>query len=467
MKRVLLTVVAGLSILLPALADTIKSTPGAPYIVINMTDWNNGVLTFNRLGYISGDGTSFGLGPERWTAIRIHVPNPITFDRIVVDTFLAAGDPNNGVGWKFYADNNGVLDFNTIVAQGTQSGDPFAGTFTYANGYFVDEQLYINTGTPVTLPAGTYWFTVYGIPTYAIAWFTGAPRTSFDDKAYNYRRRGSAPNDWSQYTAVLNAFRMPPHGLNGTNGIFTNPNTWDYGGIGNSGQPGAISPNAIFHCGFFLVKTGETGGTISGTLALNGYSRTPDQMAPYDIADVPMDYVALLLKPGTNEVISRFDFRVDASGNFTFPMADPGSELPIPGDIPAGTYDVVIRDAAFTEISWDLDGDGQFDDWLSPATSHFVGKRFNGVVVPAGGNVNLGSFTLANGDADRDGAAADSDLGAILLAFGSLANEDPSAGAKYRYALDLDNVGTFDELIIADSDLGIILLNFGQSQPEW
>ncbi len=140
--------------------------------------------------------------------------------------------------------------------------------------------------------------------------------------------------------------------------------------------------------------------TLQGTLTLNRYVGNPSQV----------EVAVQTLMPNTNLVVEQWSGMLSSSGTFSFQPLRPG------------TYDVAMKGR------------------------HFLRKIVRGVQLGDGQTARV-QATLINGDVNNDNRIDDSDLLAILFAFGT-------QGAS---PADITGDGRVD-----DSDLLVVLFNFGQ-----
>ncbi|MEN3000433.1 MAG: hypothetical protein ABDI19_01170 [Armatimonadota bacterium] len=412
-------------------------------------------LSATYLFFISGDVGSAGL-PARWTALPFQLCQTTTFDSIAYSPAFHTGQPilrviitgattvtptcPPNVPRPIPNLNNVIYDSG--LSLGTSPGDPpipgqkdeplltyYGGTTTF---------LYLRTtplGTTLTLPPGLYFaiivadedFSACGPFDSYFALGMGAPG---GPKLY-YTPRGigsacTAPAQWQlfRYNTSVAPFTCER--------ILNTDLPW------RSGDPFANCPpwNAqphwnryhspqLYHGVLGFRYSQAAGGTVTGSVTA-GSPQSP-------ITNVEV----IFYKPGTKQRIARFSMpTAPAPGPYTINTPP----------VAAGTYDIVVRpiysptiitvncptNICVTNVTFDPD-------------THWVGKRFSNVTVPPGGTVDLGSFTLPNGDANNDGCIDDADLLAILLSFGGT---DAVA--------DVNDDGTVD-----DADLLDALLNFG------
>ncbi len=429
---------------------SIQYSPGAPGLQIDMAAWNDEAIAFAKGRYVSGiDGSS----PERWTAAAFHVNRPITFNQIHVDT-TRSGAPGTMVGWKLYKK---APRSQFLIAEGVV---PYtASSYVHPNGFGVDERVVIATPAPIVLAADIYFLAVYGVD-YTMEWHSGS---SLGPLEFNiYRRPGPSgnPHDWRLEFGSRGEYEMAPQGPNGTGELFSPSSEWDYGGRLGTGLPGAVGRGQIFKPSFVLVNTTQPGGKISGTVDLgDNWQPGPDRADPYG-ASKPMLYRAYLLDPPTGRTMSVFEFPCESNGNFSFPWTDPSSPTPTPGDIPPGTYDVLIRPAYYDQIVLPNDDN---PTRMHAASSHWLGVTVTSVAVAANSTTSVGTIRPVNGDTNADGAIDDADLANILTAFGSQSDEDPVNG-HYRYSFDMDNAQSGGIAVIDDTDLAVVLNNFGAEE---
>nr|BAL57602.1 hypothetical protein HGMM_F51E10C14 [uncultured prokaryote] len=418
-------------------------------------------LTANYLYFISGDVSSAGL-PARWTAIPFELCQTTTFDSIayapafgtgapilrVLITGATTTTPNCPGGARPIPNLNNVL-YDSGTNLGFYPGDPpVSGQKDEAMlTYYGDTTtfLYLRTtslGQTITLPPGLYFAIIVGDEDFQncgpldsyIALAMGAPG---GPKLY-YTPRGagsncSAPASWQlfRYNTSVAPFTCER--------MLNTDLPWRSGDPFASCAPWNSVPDwnryhspQLYHGVLGFRYSGTGGGNVTGTVTAGS-------------AQSPLTNVEVIFyKPGTKQRIARFSMpTATAPGPFTIDLTQ---SVVGPTSVAAGTYDIVVRPVySPTTISINCPTSLCVTGVTFNPNTHWVGKRFSSVTIPAGGTVDLGSFTLPNGDTNGDGCIDDADLLNVLFGFGS---DDAAA--------DVNDDGTVD-----DADLLDTLFNFG------
>lgn len=408
--------------------DRVVYSTGAPTPALDATTVNPQNPTLLRFGFISGKQTQGGNYPERWTAGAFHLANADTVNAFEVAYYAGSPTPTD-YRWRIYrADGPGGAP-GTVIASGNGTlSSLYPRRHIFANGFVADSYVRVPI-TAVTLSAGDYWFTFYSLVG-EIVWYAGAP--GGPKLPYNYRRTTSG-SSWTAESISPDDTRMPNFGP---------------GGLYSTVYPAAgPHPNDLYQPYFTLLNVGGGGTTLTGTIALSGWSLGASKA----LSDgKPQVYELRLLDPATGKICNVFTFPVNANGGFSV------------GPVQPGVYDMVLKPVSYIVGRFGIYGAA--DAVVSEQSqAHgfgvpFLGVRMDGVSV-AGPSQALGTFVLIAGDSDLSGSVDISDLNRALVTFGLSATTAP-VSEDLRYFDDFDASRTTDLY-----DLNTVLTNFGSSGP--
>jgi hypothetical protein len=212
---------------------------------------------------------------------------------------------------------------------------------------------------------------------------------------------------------------------------------------------GGPNPNDPYQCAFSLLNVGGNGTMLTGTLQKQNWSLGPD----LSLRDgSPNVYELRLIDPATSEIVNSLTFTVGADASFSV------------GPVHAGTYNIWLRALSSYVSKFGLyqpNGEviseqTEFSGFGEP----FLGIALSNVAV-SGTSTSLGDTELPCGDTDLSAGVTLTDLGWVLLRFGTDVTTAP-VSEDFRYCGDTTGDGR-----CTLTDIGMVLLNFASFGPHW